>query len=208
VIDGAERLVTVGAEGTMRRWTPEGDNFAEHGESVDLRRGAFAAASGTIAEVPIVVVAGADRTVTVWNLTTGLRHDDEMLPLRTGDLTALACTNIGGVAHVLIALRDGTVRLWNLLTLSEASVLNGHRGAVVDLACRTIDGVATAVTVGEDRQAVVWDLALGCELERLALPDMGQCARWTREGHLVLGFGRDIAVFDGGDLFYGMDDDL
>lgn len=95
-----------------------------------------------------------DRTVRVWDLTTGeclhiLKHENS--------LTAVAVTP--DETQAISGSLDGTMRIWDLTTGECLCVLEGHEESV-EMITVTPDGTQ-AISGSEDNSVRIWDLATG-----------------------------------------------
>jgi WD40 repeat protein/serine/threonine protein kinase len=98
----------------------------------------------------MLVSAGADLTVRLWNLAT--KQEVACLKGHTDSIWTLTFAPDGKT--VATCSRDGTVKLWNLAVQAEAATLKGHRGQVAALAFAP-DGNLLA-TAGADGTIRLW----------------------------------------------------
>jgi WD40 repeat protein len=104
-----------------------------------------------------VVSASADRTLKVWNLTTG--REERTLSGHANRVYAVAVTPDG--QHVISASADGTLKVWSLATGREERTLIGHTDWVMAVAV-TPDG-RRAVSASADSTLKIWNLSTGNE---------------------------------------------
>ncbi|MFJ4505241.1 caspase family protein [Streptomyces massasporeus] len=110
---------------------------------------------------PVAVTGSRDKTVRVWDLTTG-RPVGEPMTGHTGHVRTLACTELDGRPVAVTGSEDATVRVWDLTTgRAIGEPMTGHTGHVRTLACTELDGRPVAVTGSEDATVRVWDLTTG-----------------------------------------------
>jgi WD40 repeat protein len=109
----------------------------------------------------VAVTAGEDRTVRVWDLTTGTEVRSPISG-HDGTVHAVTCTELNGRTVAITGCADGKTRVWDLTNRrSTGSPLTGHSAAVRALAYGTVGGHDVAVTGGDDQTVRVWDLASG-----------------------------------------------
>ncbi|CAO3587845.1 unnamed protein product [Absidia cylindrospora] len=100
----------------------------------------------------VLVSAGCDRDVRVWNLETGeLRHT-----LR-GHVSTVRCLKMKNRRIVVTGSRDCTLRIWDVEQGVATHVLYGHQNSV-----RCLDICGNVLVSGSyDNTARVWDLSTG-----------------------------------------------
>ncbi|MFJ5718366.1 caspase family protein [Streptomyces sp. NPDC093149] len=80
----------------------------------------------------------------------------------TGEVLAVACTEIAGQSVAVTGSHDSTVRIWDLGTgRPVGEPITGHDTPVTSVACALLDGRPLAVTNSYDSPARVWDLETG-----------------------------------------------
>ncbi|WP_326771167.1 AAA family ATPase (plasmid) [Streptomyces sp. NBC_01591] len=147
---------------------------------------------------PLAVTGADDRTVRVWDLTTG-RPMGEPLTGHTDWVNAVACTVVDGRPVAVTGGQDETVRVWDLITgCPVGEPLTGHTGGVRAVACTVVDGRAVAVTGDYDRTVRVWDLTTGRQIGK---PFTGHTDRVNAVACTVLD-GRPVAVTGSGDSIH------
>jgi WD40 repeat protein len=62
---------------------------------------------------PIAVTSGQDRTVRIWDLTTGIPISGPLVG-HTDSVTAVACTQLDGRPIAVTSGRDHMVQVWDL----------------------------------------------------------------------------------------------
>ncbi|MEV7356928.1 hypothetical protein AB0O19_18195, partial [Kitasatospora sp. NPDC091276] len=118
----------------------------------------LAVATAVVDGRPVAVTGGTDRSVRVWDLTTG-RQIGQPLAGHTGQVCSVATAVVDGRAVALIGSGDRTVRVWDLTTCEQiGQPLTGHTAAVSAVATAVLDGRPVAVTGGGDETVRVWDL--------------------------------------------------
>ncbi|WP_328920772.1 caspase family protein [Streptomyces sp. NBC_00208] len=110
---------------------------------------------------PHAVTTGDDKTLRVWDLTSGTER--AVLTGHTNTVTAVAVAEIDNRPHAVTTSYDETVRVWDLASGTERAVLTGHTNTVTAVAVAEIDNRPHAVTAGDDETVRVWDLASGTE---------------------------------------------
>ncbi|KAI8338947.1 WD40-repeat-containing domain protein [Chlamydoabsidia padenii] len=100
----------------------------------------------------VLVSAGCDRDVRVWNLETG-----ELLHVLRGHISTVRCLKMKDKKVVVTGSRDYTLRVWDIEKGTAKHVLYGHQNSV---RCLDISG-NTCVSGSYDNTARVWDLTTG-----------------------------------------------
>ena len=118
-----------------------------------------------IGDHPVAVTGSWDRTVRVWDLSTG--EHPSTLTGHTNLVTAVSCTRIGDHPVAVTGSEDRTVRVWDLSTGEHLSTFTGHTDTVSAVSCTRIGNRPVAVTGSEDHTARVWDLRTGEHLSTL-----------------------------------------
>ncbi|MFF0000932.1 hypothetical protein [Streptomyces avermitilis] len=196
VLDGAPVAVTAGGDKTVRVWdlasgTPIGQPMTGHDGSVS------AVACTLLDGAPIAVTGGGgDNAVRVWDLASGTQigqpmtgHDDSV--------SAVACTVLDAIPVAVTGGNDGTVRVWDLASRTGTRIgqlVVGFSGSVWAVACTVLDGAPVAVTTGDHETVRVWNLRTRIPAGFIAATG-AKVATFSTEGHLVVGLGRDVAVF-------------
>jgi WD40 repeat protein len=194
-------LAAAALEGTVRVWnTRTGKQLftlptradGQRGMPVNLRTAdTVAHAGGTYAvefspDGTLLVTAGADRTVKLWNARTG----DLVRSLKghTEDVWTARFSPDG--KQVASGDRDAQVRLWNVETGETVHVLGGHNGAIAALAF-SADGRRLA-SASMDKTVKVWESATGKELLHLQGHTRSVTAvLFSPDGRLLLSAGGD-----------------
>jgi WD40 repeat protein len=105
----------------------------------------------------IIVAAGYDRVIRIWDGDTG-----EMLrDMITGDTPVkdIAMATVHGRSVLIIQnVADSTPGLWDLGTRQPIGFLAGHEEHVNGVAATTVNGRPVAVTTSDDKTVRVWDL--------------------------------------------------
>ncbi|MFB8031734.1 hypothetical protein ACFC5Z_02005 [Streptomyces sp. NPDC056004] len=111
------------------------------------------------------VTTSDDRSVRVWDLTTGIqiRH----FTGHAGPVHSVAVAQLGGRSHAVTTSFDGSVRVWDLTTGIQIRHLTGHAGPVYSVVVSELDGRLHAVTTSDDRSVRVWDLTTGIQIRHL-----------------------------------------
>lgn len=113
-----------------------------------------------------IVSAGGDMTLRVWDLATG--HELRRFPLPGTWVHAIAVAPDGKT--VAAALDDATARLYDLQTGQELRCFRGGASAATAQAGRlkTLSVAEnTAVTSTSEGDVLAWDIAGGCQLNRM-----------------------------------------
>jgi hypothetical protein len=105
-----------------------------------------------------LVSVSKDRTVRIWDLTTGAEL--AVLMGHTGLINGVAVTPDG--AKIVTASNDQTARIWDARTGAQLRLLKGHETFVYGVAVSP-DGGRVATGSG-DKTARVWDIETGDEL--------------------------------------------
>src|SRR5205807_1893257 len=131
-----------------------------------------------------LISGGADRTLRLWDVSTGQEV------ARFGDPRhEVGCLAVVPAGNVL-AGQGVSVRLWAPRTNRELLRLTGHTDAVRSIAVSR-DG-KRAVTGSDDRTVRVWDLHNGREIQRMARHKAGVTGvAISPDGKLILSSSRD-----------------
>jgi hypothetical protein len=111
------------------------------------------------------VSASDDRTLRLWDLTTGACV--RTLEGHSGPVRAVALTGDG--RHAMSGSLDGTVQLWDLATDASLRTIEEHTDAVVSVALST-EG-RHAASGGTDATARLWFLDWALAVPEVAAPD-------------------------------------
>ncbi|KNC52483.1 ubiquitin homeostasis protein lub1 [Thecamonas trahens ATCC 50062] len=213
VAPGGE-LISGSWDATARVWAPS-DGHSAHGPAsrcVSVLEGHEGSVLALLADsrrgLPLVVSAGSDKTLRVWNAATWacsavLRgHDDVVRGL------ALA----GGPDSDLVAsvANDGMVKMWSMTSGACVRTLGGaHSNLVFALAALPWSSAAapSLVTGSEDKSVVVWSEAE--PLQTIAFPTTVWAVAALPNGDFVAGCADGIArIFTASDARIASDDEL
>ncbi|MFE3906330.1 trypsin-like peptidase domain-containing protein [Streptomyces sp. NPDC059153] len=138
---------------------------------------------------PFVVTSGSPARV--WDLTSNILRSND-----SGHTAgSVACTVVNGMPVAVTCDSPGTAHTWSLTTGEQIGrPLVGHASRMRIEACADLDGTPVAVTTGDRRAVQVWDLRTGEGVGQV-VANRVDAAAVSEEGHLVVGMGRDIAVF-------------
>jgi WD40 repeat protein len=135
-------------------WTPEDRNLIVGRHTGWVR----AVAVGEIDSRPVVVSAGEDATLRIWDLATG-QSRGEALTSRQGAIHALALGRINNRPIAVTGHANGRLCVWDLTTgQTVGGPMTSHMGAVHAVAIGEIDGHPIALSAGDDDKVRVWDL--------------------------------------------------
>ena len=150
VAAGPGRVLSGGADGTVRAWDPVGRRAGRVFDGA----GSPVVAVGATADGGRVWAATADHRLVAWDAATG--RPGPTLPQAYRGAVAFAAD---GTIAVCGAPFDGKLRCLDLLTGKETRRLPGHADRVVAAAVSR-DG-RRAVSVGRDGAVKLWDLLTG-----------------------------------------------
>ncbi|MFI6876709.1 WD40 repeat domain-containing protein [Streptomyces sp. NPDC050400] len=108
---------------------------------------------------PVAVVLGADRSVTVWDLSTGAPLRER--PGRNDDATALAAADPADGSHAVIGTADGGLWRWDVRRGGRPVRLPGHRSEVTHIAAVPWGDTGHIVSAGADGTVLVHPLTGG-----------------------------------------------
>ncbi|MGW9273110.1 AAA family ATPase, partial [Embleya sp. NPDC055612] len=144
---------------------------------------------------PMAVTGSDDRTVRVWDLTSG-RPRGRPLTGHTDAVRAVACTVVDGRPVAVTGSDDHTVRVWDLTSgRPRGEPLTGHTDAVIAMACAVVDGRPVAVTGSDDDTVRVWDLTSEQPRGKSLMGPTG----WVLAVACTVVDGRPVAVTGAGD---------
>ncbi|MGW1067396.1 AAA family ATPase, partial [Streptomyces aureus] len=121
----------------------------------------FAAPDGT----PRLATAGRDRTVRIWNPTTGTQVGEVLTSHASVAIPVAMFTALDGTPRLALSTAKGTVGIWNPTTGTQEGELTGHLGRVYDGAVFAApDGTPRLATAGRDRTVRIWNPATGTQV--------------------------------------------
>ena len=125
-----------------------------------------------------VASASRDRTVRVWDATTG---NQEVLVTGHKDWVEAVAWSPDGT-RLVSASRDRTARVWDAASGTELAVLHGHEEGLEGVAW-SADGSRIA-TASRDRTVRVWDAASGCQAVLVSgHQDSVEAVAWSPDGN-------------------------
>jgi WD40 repeat protein len=141
--------------GTWAAHAPLSRTLAGHHDAI------YAVAAGRVTGRDVIVSGSADRTICVWDATTGERLG-RPLSGHYGAVCAVAIARSLGQDVVISGSDDRTVRIWDTETGETVGrPLAGHDQAVYAVAAGRIAGRDVIVSGSADRTVRVWDTTTG-----------------------------------------------
>ena len=134
---------------------PRGERFTlagHQGEVTDV-------CSLTVDGRDLLVSAGADGTVRIWDPATGQQHT--MLQSHQSAVRAVCPLNVNGRNLLASAGADRTVRIWDPATGQQHIMLQGHQGGINRMCALTVDGRDLLASADIGRTVRIWDPASG-----------------------------------------------
>lgn len=128
----------------------------------------------------IVVSAGADKTVKMWDWATGKLV--RVLQGNTAPIWAIAVTPDG--RYAISASLDRTLRIWELATGRLVRTLEGHDDWVTGVAI-TPDG-RSIISSSQDTTLAIWDLHSGDRIAQIAVNAAIYCCALAADGSFVV----------------------
>ncbi|MER7950367.1 WD40 repeat domain-containing protein [Streptomyces sp. NPDC096079] len=175
--------------------TPVGRRIARYTRSSERFDTLLAMACTDLGGRPVVVTGGHDGAVRVWDAASGTALGPP-ITAADGPVSAVACTVRGGRPVVVAGTREGVVRTWDLMTRSPVGEAMGtDAGGVRAVTCAVVDGTPLAAVMSEHERVHLWDVCSG-ERVGLVVAKGVRSLAITTGGHLVVGMGRDLAVFE------------
>jgi WD40 repeat protein len=136
-----------------------------------------------------VVSASADKTLKVWDVTTGR----ELATLDGHQGRVWSCAVMPDGQRAVSASADQTLRVWDVETGRELAILRGHEGEVN--ACAVTPDGTRLVSASDDKTLRVWDTTLWKELLTLqGHQDRVNGCAVTPDGRLVVSASADGTV--------------
>lgn len=141
----------IGAGGPTITTTTGGDPAAHNQQQ--QQGSACSTARGWGQEGAVLVSGGCDRTVRVWDVSTGY-----CIHTLTGHTSTVRCLRVFDSRPIAVSgSRDGTVRVWDIDKGEAVHVLNGHAASV-----RAIDVCGNrAVSASYDMTCRLWNVDTG-----------------------------------------------
>ncbi|MFJ7305237.1 WD40 repeat domain-containing protein, partial [Streptomyces sp. NPDC099088] len=152
-----------------------------------------AVACTVLNDTPVAVTGSKDRSVRVWDLTSG-RPISQPLVGHISAVIALACTVVDGTPIAIVGSSSGNALAMELSADRPlVASVTGHIGGVTAVACTVLDGTPVTVTGSHHGIAHVWNLRSRELTQSLIVPSC-QVLTFTGDGELVIGIGTDVAV--------------
>jgi WD40 repeat protein len=147
---------------------------------------------------PVAITGACDGSVRLWDLETG--YEQGMLTGHAGWVRAVACTTLAGRPVVVSGGDDRVVRIWDLRDGQQCAALDGATSGVNAIACPIMAGQALVLAGSLDRTVRAWDLETQRSSDVLVLPYPVWALAVCPTGELVVATGREVAVYERGDL--------
>ncbi|MEU9546431.1 AAA family ATPase [Streptomyces mirabilis] len=155
------RILSGGSDGTIRSWDPEDDarQIPEDNRFVG-HMGAVTTLTHPESDPPVVVSAGADPVLRVWNVPW--ERQRTTTPGHTSWVNALTVTAFDGRSLLASAGADGHIHRWHLADGTPyGAPVNTGTGPVYALTVTAFDGRSLLASAGADGHIHRWHLADG-----------------------------------------------
>ena len=144
---------TVSDGSTQIRWA---HSFGPPHRLLLGHRGRVAAAAvGQLGDREVIVSAGADETIRIWDADG--QQVGEPLTGHQGAVNDVTVGRIGDCEAIISAGVDSTVRVWNANRRQLAQPLVGHKGSVRHVAVWRLGNRDVIVSAGADETVRIWD---------------------------------------------------
>jgi WD40 repeat protein len=198
-IYGRDLLVMAGFDGSpVQMWDPQSGKrvrfgpFRRSAKGIDHQDHATdirAVCTMTLGRAVLCATAGGDRTIRLWDLSTGRLV--RILVGHDGPVTAVCPADIDGQPLLASGGRDRTVRLWDPFTGILQTTLTGHLDAVSGICTVTLDGQTCLASTSHDRTVRVWD-PMTCTTVRMIPLHHPAFACVSTPGLLVVGLSAGV----------------
>jgi len=192
-MDGDRLVATVSRSDLIRMWQVDsGEQMRPVLTGIEWPQ---AIVCTTIDGRSVAVVGGHDGLLRLRNLESG----DLIREIDTGErngIVAIDSFTIDDDPHAVAMLQTGSLRSWNLRTGDPRHYVEipPDAWAPEGLGCTVIDGRVIAATGGNNR-VDFYDLTTGAKVSTIPFPEPVQAIAFTESGDLIIGSGRDVALF-------------
>jgi WD40 repeat protein len=161
-IDGADRVVSGGADGVVSVWDPMSGKRSLIIEG-EVPVGSVSVASSTRGAI---VAAGCDDgTIRTWDATTGEQLGE--LAAHADRVTSTACATIDGARTLASGGLDRVVGVWDPRTGEKQLTLTGPAGSILDVALGHVEGHAIVAAASSDESVWIWNAQSGAVMQRM-----------------------------------------